>query len=197
MCFNSWHEERFHLERISHHKNHEEKLLNLDVIPLGQGMQYKMQGWRQNVVAFISQILSTIASSKVNYCSSLQLRWKNGCFYAVRFHHLYPEILVSGSLDHEVCLWDANTAELSYRFYCVPCTGSFLLWLLVTRSMTLTHQISQRHLQLLQVTCIILHPLCTWLVLIPVVFLVCLHMGAMQVWLVCNREWILLLQCGL
>ncbi|XP_040991648.1 uncharacterized protein LOC121238708 isoform X2 [Juglans microcarpa x Juglans regia] len=120
MCFNSWHEERFHLERISHHKNHEEKLLNLDVIPLGQGMQYKMQGWRQNVVAFISQILSTIASSKVNYCSSLQLRWKNGCFYAVRFHHLYPEILVSGSLDHEVCLWDANTAECigSRDLYC-------------------------------------------------------------------------------
>ncbi|KAK6929678.1 WD40 repeat [Dillenia turbinata] len=29
----------------------------------------------------------------------------------VRFHPLYPEILASGSLDHEVRLWDANTAE--------------------------------------------------------------------------------------
>ncbi|CAL5347530.1 unnamed protein product [Camellia sinensis] len=29
----------------------------------------------------------------------------------VRFHPLYPEIIASGSLDHEVRLWDANTAE--------------------------------------------------------------------------------------
>ncbi|KAK6914193.1 hypothetical protein RJ641_021514, partial [Dillenia turbinata] len=29
----------------------------------------------------------------------------------VRFHPLYPDILASGSLDHEVRLWDANTAE--------------------------------------------------------------------------------------
>lgn len=31
--------------------------------------------------------------------------------WVVRFHPLYPEILASGSLDHEVRLWDANTAE--------------------------------------------------------------------------------------
>lgn len=29
----------------------------------------------------------------------------------VRFHPLYPEVLASGSLDHEVRLWDAKTAE--------------------------------------------------------------------------------------
>ncbi|XP_049365984.1 uncharacterized protein LOC125830849 isoform X3 [Solanum verrucosum] len=31
--------------------------------------------------------------------------------WVVRFHPLYPEILASGSLDHEVRLWDAKTAE--------------------------------------------------------------------------------------
>ncbi|KAI3975837.1 hypothetical protein MKX01_015385 [Papaver californicum] len=31
--------------------------------------------------------------------------------WVVRFHPVYPEILASGSLDHEVRLWDANTAE--------------------------------------------------------------------------------------
>ncbi|CAN4107116.1 unnamed protein product [Withania somnifera] len=30
--------------------------------------------------------------------------------WVVRFHPLYPEILASGSLDHEVRLWDAKTA---------------------------------------------------------------------------------------
>ncbi|KAL8498225.1 hypothetical protein ACS0TY_021526 [Phlomoides rotata] len=38
----------------------------------------------------------------------------------VRFHPLYPEVLTSGSLDHEVCLWDAAIAECigSRDFYC-------------------------------------------------------------------------------
>jgi WD40 repeat protein len=37
----------------------------------------------------------------------------------VRFHPLYPEILASGSLDHEVRLWDANTAEcIGSRDFC-------------------------------------------------------------------------------
>ncbi|PON94896.1 Guanine nucleotide-binding protein, beta subunit [Trema orientale] len=31
--------------------------------------------------------------------------------WVVRFHPLYPQLLASGSLDHEVRLWDANTAE--------------------------------------------------------------------------------------
>ncbi|KAF6141830.1 hypothetical protein GIB67_003201 [Kingdonia uniflora] len=31
--------------------------------------------------------------------------------WVVSFHPLHPEILASGSLDHEVRLWDANTAE--------------------------------------------------------------------------------------
>ncbi|PQQ00851.1 hypothetical protein Pyn_39730 [Prunus yedoensis var. nudiflora] len=31
--------------------------------------------------------------------------------WVVRFHPLHPDILASGSLDHEVRLWDANTAE--------------------------------------------------------------------------------------
>ncbi|KAE8721342.1 Transducin family protein / WD-40 repeat family protein isoform 8 [Hibiscus syriacus] len=31
--------------------------------------------------------------------------------WAVRFHPLYPEILASGILDHEVRLWNANSAE--------------------------------------------------------------------------------------
>ncbi|KAK3001667.1 hypothetical protein RJ639_022513, partial [Escallonia herrerae] len=39
--------------------------------------------------------------------------------WVVRFHPLCPEILASGSLDHEVRLWDANTAECigSHDFY--------------------------------------------------------------------------------
>ncbi|XP_022875039.1 uncharacterized protein LOC111393636 isoform X2 [Olea europaea var. sylvestris] len=31
--------------------------------------------------------------------------------WVVRFHPLYPEVLASGSLDHEVRLWDSKTAE--------------------------------------------------------------------------------------
>ncbi|KAJ4950455.1 hypothetical protein NE237_027287 [Protea cynaroides] len=31
--------------------------------------------------------------------------------WVVRFHPVHPEILASGSLDHEVRLWDSNTAE--------------------------------------------------------------------------------------
>ena len=39
--------------------------------------------------------------------------------FQVRFHPLHPEILASGSLDHEVRLWDANTAEcLGSRDFC-------------------------------------------------------------------------------
>lgn len=36
----------------------------------------------------------------------------------VRFHPLHPQILASGSLDQEVRLWDANTAEciISHHF---------------------------------------------------------------------------------
>ncbi|GLU08263.1 hypothetical protein SLE2022_251860 [Rubroshorea leprosula] len=39
--------------------------------------------------------------------------------WVVRFHPLYSEILASGSLDHEVRLWNANTAECigSHDFY--------------------------------------------------------------------------------
>ncbi|KAK4769417.1 hypothetical protein SAY86_027567 [Trapa natans] len=39
--------------------------------------------------------------------------------WVVRFHPLYSEILASGSLDHEVRLWDANTTECirSHGFY--------------------------------------------------------------------------------
>lgn len=37
----------------------------------------------------------------------------------VRFHPLRPEILASGSLDHEVRLWDANTSEcIGSRDFC-------------------------------------------------------------------------------
>ncbi|XP_027363382.1 uncharacterized protein LOC113870964 isoform X2 [Abrus precatorius] len=39
--------------------------------------------------------------------------------WVVRFHPLQRQILASGSLDQEVCLWDANTSEwiLSHYFY--------------------------------------------------------------------------------
>ncbi|XVE72840.1 hypothetical protein DITRI_Ditri11bG0070500 [Diplodiscus trichospermus] len=39
--------------------------------------------------------------------------------WVVRFHPLHPEIVASGSLDHEVRLWDAETAECigSRNFY--------------------------------------------------------------------------------
>ena len=41
------------------------------------------------------------------------------CFLQVRFHPLYPNLLASGSLDHEVRLWDANTAEcIGSRDFC-------------------------------------------------------------------------------
>ncbi|XP_042941607.1 uncharacterized protein LOC122276149 isoform X2 [Carya illinoinensis] len=172
MFLNYWHEERFHLGRSTHQKYYgEASKPRCDsfgsrhaVQDARQGLvtwyglhylvcsciaRFCLMGGGRNAVAFISQILSTIASSKVNYCSSLQLRWKNGCFYAIIL------LLLLRSMHR----------------------GSFLLWLQVTRSMTSIHQIAQRHLQLLQVTCIILHPLCTWLVLIQVVFLICLHMG--------------------
>lgn len=37
----------------------------------------------------------------------------------VRFHPLCSEILASGSLDHEVRLWDANTSEcIGSRDFC-------------------------------------------------------------------------------
>lgn len=37
----------------------------------------------------------------------------------VRFHPLHPDILASGSLDHEVRLWDSNTAEcIGSRDFC-------------------------------------------------------------------------------
>lgn len=39
--------------------------------------------------------------------------------FQVRFHPLHPEILASGSLDHEVRLWDAATAEcIASRDFC-------------------------------------------------------------------------------
>ncbi|KAL5542459.1 hypothetical protein UlMin_010169 [Ulmus minor] len=39
--------------------------------------------------------------------------------WVVRFHPLHPDLLASGSLDHEVRLWDANTAKCidSRNFY--------------------------------------------------------------------------------
>ncbi|KAG6393062.1 hypothetical protein SASPL_147292 [Salvia splendens] len=63
-------------------------------------------------------------------------------FFSVRFHPLYPDILASGSLDHEVRLWDAKAANyklnlikflaeiLSCRssdsFNCIPCQRQIL-----------------------------------------------------------------------
>ncbi|KVI03846.1 WD40 repeat-containing protein [Cynara cardunculus var. scolymus] len=39
--------------------------------------------------------------------------------WVVRFHPLHPEILASGSLDHEVRLWNANTSEcIGSRDFC-------------------------------------------------------------------------------
>ncbi|XP_042941615.1 uncharacterized protein LOC122276149 isoform X3 [Carya illinoinensis] len=182
MFLNYWHEERFHLGRSTHQKYYgEASKPRCDsfgsrhaVQDARQGLvtwyglhylvcsciaRFCLMGGGRNAVAFISQILSTIASSKVNYCSSLQLRWKNGCFYAIIL------LLLLRSMHR----------------------GSFLLWLQVTRSMTSIHQIAQRHLQLLQHSFAkddgrtSLQP----------------TYGGMQVWLVCNKEWILLLQCGL
>ncbi|KAJ0113026.1 hypothetical protein Patl1_01671 [Pistacia atlantica] len=50
-------------------------------------------------------------------------------FVSSRFHPLRPEILASGSLDHEVRLWDANTSEcIGSRDFCNPldsCSGYF------------------------------------------------------------------------
>ncbi|CAN0897730.1 Activating molecule in BECN1-regulated autophagy protein 1 [Linum grandiflorum] len=41
--------------------------------------------------------------------------------WVVRFHPLHPEILASGSLDHEVRLWDAKTAEcVGFRDFSRP-----------------------------------------------------------------------------
>ncbi|KAJ7972566.1 Transducin/WD-40 repeat family protein [Quillaja saponaria] len=39
--------------------------------------------------------------------------------WVVRFHPLHPDILASGSLDQDVCLWDTNTSEciVSHHFY--------------------------------------------------------------------------------
>lgn len=39
--------------------------------------------------------------------------------FQVRFHPLCPDILASGSLDHEVRLWNAKTAEcIGSRDFC-------------------------------------------------------------------------------
>lgn len=44
----------------------------------------------------------------------------------VRFHPMHPEILASGSLDHEVRLWDAKTAEcLGSRDFCTSHSNNF------------------------------------------------------------------------
>lgn len=52
--------------------------------------------------------------------SPMQLPFSCACgTLQVRFHPFYPEILASGSLDHEVRLWDANTAEcIGSRDFC-------------------------------------------------------------------------------
>lgn len=48
----------------------------------------------------------------------------------VRFHPLHPEILASGSLDHEVRLWNAKTAEcIGSRNFCTPLQLLFFLFL--------------------------------------------------------------------
>lgn len=44
----------------------------------------------------------------------------------VRFHPLHPEIIASGSLDHEVRLWDLNTSEcIGSRDFCNSKTAMF------------------------------------------------------------------------
>lgn len=59
----------------------------------------------------------------------------------VRFHPMHPEILASGSLDHEVRIWDASTSEcIGSRDFCNFCfqshSGFFLMQSLHTNANT-------------------------------------------------------------
>uniref|UniRef100_A0A0E0LZI8 Uncharacterized protein n=1 Tax=Oryza punctata TaxID=4537 RepID=A0A0E0LZI8_ORYPU len=64
-------------------------------------------------------VLPSPACSKVNHCSCIQSGWENTCILTVRYHPLHPDIVASGSLDNEVCLWDAKTSRCigSHFFY--------------------------------------------------------------------------------
>ncbi|GMP77653.1 hypothetical protein CsSME_00033854 [Camellia sinensis var. sinensis] len=62
---------------------------------------------RSTIAAAFSPDGKTIASTQCLKVLSGHRRTP----WVVRFHPLYPEIIASGSLDHEVRLWDANTAE--------------------------------------------------------------------------------------
>lgn len=48
----------------------------------------------------------------------VSVSWACGSFQ-VRFHPLIPTLIASGSLDHEVRLWDANSGEcIGSRDFC-------------------------------------------------------------------------------
>ncbi|KAM7261478.1 hypothetical protein ACFE04_008845 [Oxalis oulophora] len=84
---------------------------------------------RSTIAASFSPDGRTLASTHGDHTVKI-IDWQSGsCLkvlgghrrtpWVVRFHPLSPEILASGSLDHEVCLWDAKSAECigSHTFY--------------------------------------------------------------------------------
>lgn len=83
------------------------------------------QGWSRVTAALVSQLLWFSASSKVNYCSSIQPRWKKTCFYTVSYlilftyldlntyfwSWLYFKSFHARSGDHTVKIIDCQTGR--------------------------------------------------------------------------------------
>uniref|UniRef100_A0A5B7CDS5 Uncharacterized protein n=1 Tax=Davidia involucrata TaxID=16924 RepID=A0A5B7CDS5_DAVIN len=76
---------------------------------------------RSTIAAAFSSDGKTLASTHGDHTVKIIDYQTGGCLkvltghrrtpWVVRFHPEHPEILASGSLDHEVRLWDANTSE--------------------------------------------------------------------------------------
>ncbi|KAE8696805.1 Transducin family protein / WD-40 repeat family protein isoform 2 [Hibiscus syriacus] len=119
MSFRYWHGEKFLHEPNGHHESYGEKAESLQhfsskYFPL-------VPPPRSTIAAAFSPDGKTLASTHGDHTVKIIDCQTGNCLkvlsghrrtpWVVRFHPLYPEILASGSLDHEVRLWNANSAE--------------------------------------------------------------------------------------
>ncbi|KAF6155101.1 hypothetical protein GIB67_035848 [Kingdonia uniflora] len=73
---------------------------------------------RSTIVAAFSLDGKSLASTHGDHTIKI-IDCQTGSCLKVRFHPLHLEILATGSLDHEVRLWDANTTEcIGFRDFC-------------------------------------------------------------------------------